>query len=152
MKIRQAFGPLRVSQAAPRGAVIYIGINDVWRQFDVPRMTEVHVGLEEYEQTYDSLLKRVRPSLKGLVLMTPHFVELNTKDPMRKRMDEYGAVVKRLARKHDAISVDLQAGFNRALKHVHPMSLAWDRVHPNQTGNMIIARAFLDAIGFDWLL
>ena len=28
---------------------IMIGINDVWRQFDSPKMTEDHVGLEEYE-------------------------------------------------------------------------------------------------------
>jgi lysophospholipase L1-like esterase len=84
------------------------------------------------------------------LLMTPHFIEPSRKDPMRKRMDEYGTVVKRLARKHNAIIVDVQAAFDRALKHMHPMALAWDRVHPNQTGHMIIAHALLDAVGFIW--
>ena len=36
------------------------------------------------------------------------------------------------------------------LAHVHSAALSWDRVHPNQTGHMVIARAFLDAIGFSW--
>jgi lysophospholipase L1-like esterase len=27
------------------------------------------------------------------------------------------------------------------------MSLAWDRVHPNLAGHMVIARAFLAAVG-----
>jgi len=29
-------------------------------------------------------------------------------------------------------------------------ALAWDRVHPNQTGHMILARTLLKAIGFAW--
>jgi MinD-like ATPase involved in chromosome partitioning or flagellar assembly len=73
------------------------------------------------------------PSLKGLILATPYFIESNLADPMRVRMDAYGAVVKKLAAKHDAILVDTQAGFDRMLKHMHPMALAWDRVHPNSS-------------------
>jgi lysophospholipase L1-like esterase len=46
--------------------------------------------------------------------------------------------------------VDTQAAFNRMLTAVHPMSLAWDRVHPNLTGHMVLARAFLNAIDFVW--
>lgn len=129
---------------------VMIGINDVWRQFDLPRQKEIHVGLEEYEQTLDELCAATRQQVSGLVLLTPYFIELNRKDAMRARMDQYGAAVKRLAKKHRAICVDTQAAFDRVLKHMHPMALAWDRVHPNQTGHTIIARAFLDAIGLQW--
>ena len=129
---------------------ICIGINDVWRQFDLPRMRETHVGLAEYERTCDALLRQTRPQLEGLVLLTPYFIEPNRRDPMRRRMEAYGAVVKKLARKHDAVLVDLQAAFDRVLRHQHPMALAWDRIHPNQTGHMVIARAFLSALGFKW--
>jgi lysophospholipase L1-like esterase len=125
---------------------VMIGINDVWRQFDLPRQPEIHVGLEEYESTLDELCAAARPQLKGLVLMTPYFIEPNRKDAMRARMDQYGAAVKRLAKRHRAILVDTQAAFDRVLKHIHPMALAWDRVHPNQIGHAIIARAFLDAV------
>ena len=129
---------------------VMIGTNDVWRQFDVPRLVEQHVLPDEYEANYRAILDQIRPSLKGLVLMTPFFVETNKQDAMRARMDEYGQIVKKLAEKYDAIFVDVQAAFDSVLKHVYSGSLAWDRVHPSQTGHMIIAKAFLNGVGFDW--
>jgi lysophospholipase L1-like esterase len=128
---------------------VMIGINDVWRQFDLPKMTD-HVLPDEYERTYDELLTQTRPTLKRLVLMTPYYIESNPKDAMRVRMCEYGAIVKKLAAKHDAIFVDTQAAIDRALTHLYPATLSWDRVHPIQPGHMILAKAFLDAVGFEW--
>jgi lysophospholipase L1-like esterase len=124
-----------------------IGINDVWRQFDCPLQTEIHVGLKEYEAALNDLVIRTKPALKGLVLMTPFFIESNRGDAMRECMDAYGAVVKKAAKAHGAICVDTQAAFNAYLKHAHSASLAWDRVHPNVTGHMILARAFLKGVG-----
>jgi lysophospholipase L1-like esterase len=69
---------------------------------------------------------------------------------MRKDMDAYGKVVERLAVEFDAVFVDVQAPFDGYLGHRPTQSLCGDRVHPNMTGHMIIARAFLTAIGFDW--
>jgi len=129
---------------------IMIGTNDVWRQFDMPLHPEVAVPPEEYEQTLDALVGTTRPLLKGLVLMTPFYAEPNQADSMRARMDQYGKIVLAVARKHGVIGVDTQAAFDRALKHQHSSYLAWDRVHPNQIGHMILARAFLDAVGFVW--
>lgn len=131
----------------PDWLAIMIGINDVWRQFDSPKMSEIHVGIEEYERTLEELITQTRPGLKGLFLATPYFIEPNRDDPMRRRMDAYGAVVKKLARKHDAVLVDTQAGFDGMLAHMHPMALAWDRVHPNSSGHALLAQCFLDAIG-----
>jgi lysophospholipase L1-like esterase len=85
--------------------------------------------------------------VKGLVLATPYVIEGNRTDPMRLRMDEYGAVVRELAAKHNALFIDTQAAFDAVLVHTHPMTLAWDRIHPNTTGHLILARAFLSAIG-----
>ena len=56
---------------------IDIGVNDVWRQFDLPRLPHVHVNLEEYAETYEALVAQTRPMLKGLILMTPHYLEPN---------------------------------------------------------------------------
>ncbi len=134
----------------PHWLSVMIGINDVWRQFDLPRQTEIHVLPEEYEATLEELVARTRPLLKGLLLVTPYFIEPNRQDPMRAQMDRYGAIVKKLAGKHDAILVDTQAAFDEVLRHCHPMALAWDRVHPNQAGHMVIARALLKAIDFAW--
>jgi lysophospholipase L1-like esterase len=130
----------------PDWLAIMIGINDVWRQFDGPLQKEWHVSLEEYATTLERLIQNTRPSLMGLVLMTPFFIEPNKSDPMRAMMDEYGAVVKRLATKYQAVFVDTQAAFDVVLQHSHAMGIAWDRVHPFLPGHMVIARAFVQAI------
>jgi lysophospholipase L1-like esterase len=129
---------------------ILIGINDVWRQFDARLQIEEHIGLDEYAQTMETLIRTTQPQLKGLVLMTPYFIEPNRADPMRAKMDEYGAVVRKLAERYQAILVDTQAAFDSVLAELHPMALAGDRIHPNLTGHMILARAFLKAVDYTW--
>jgi lysophospholipase L1-like esterase len=126
---------------------VMIGINDVWRQFDSPKRTELHVYAEEYESTLRALVTKTRPSLKGLVMMTPFYIEPNAADPMRAKMDQYGAIVKKIAGEVDAVFVDTQAAYNAALKHQYAGNLAWDRVHPGMTGHMILALAFLRGLG-----
>ena len=129
---------------------VMVGANDVWRQFDSPTRPEQAVPLEVYEETLHGLVSRTLPTVKTLVLLTPFYIEPNRSDPMRARMDEYGAVVKRLATHQGTLFVDTQAAFDAVLETYYPATLSWDRVHPNQTGHMIIARAFLKAIDFAW--
>lgn len=129
---------------------ILIGINDVWRQFDTRLQIEEHISLDEYTRTLETLIRTTQPQLKGLVLMTPYFIEPNRADPMRAKMDEYAAVVRKLAERYQAILVDTQAAFDSVLAELHPMALAGDRVHPNLTGHMILARAFLKAVDYTW--
>jgi len=126
---------------------IMIGINDVWRQFDLPRQTETHVSPDVYAETLEALVRETRPVLKNLVLMTPFFIEPCRRDPMRAQMDRYGKIVRDIARRHDALFVDTQAAFDQVLAHLPTASIAWDRVHPNMTGHWILARAFLAAVG-----
>ncbi len=134
----------------PDWVSIMIGINDVWRQFDLPRHKEIHVLPEAYRTAYEALLIRTKPQVKGMILLTPFFIEPQRGDAMRQRMDEYGAIVKELARRHGLPCIDTQAAFDRHTQLHHSGSIAWDRVHPNQTGHMILARAFLEGIGFSW--
>ncbi len=129
---------------------IMIGTNDVWRQFDSPLFPEAAVQPEEYERLLDTLVASTKPLVKGIVLMTPFYAEPSTTDAMRARMDQYGAIVLALAKKHGVIGVNTQTAFDRALKHQHSSNLSWDRVHPNAIGHMLLARAFLDAIGYVW--
>ena len=134
----------------PQWVACMIGTNDVWRQFDVPRMPEQGVPLAEYEQNLAGLVAKTRPLVKGLVLMTPFYLEPHKGDAMRAQMDRYGQVVKKLAAAHDAILVDTQSAFDRIMEHTYPAAIAWDRVHPNHIGTAVLARAFLHAVGFDW--
>ncbi len=129
---------------------IMIGINDVWRHFDSPLGTEEQVSLEEYASVLERLVQATRPRLKGLILMSPYFIEPSRVDPMRSMMDRYGRVVQRLAPQYQAVFVDTQAALDAALGCTDALSLAADRVHPNLTGHMILARTFLSAVGFSY--
>jgi lysophospholipase L1-like esterase len=139
-----------VTNRRPDWLSVMIGINDVWRQFDTPFIRDWHVLPDEYESTLRDLVRRTVPSVKGLVLMTPFYLEPNRSDAMRARMDEYGNIVRNIAKECGTLLVDTQAAFDKVLRHLYPGSLAWDRVHPTQAGHMVLARAFLDAVGFDW--
>ncbi len=130
---------------------IMIGTNDVWRQYDTPFVKEWHVYKPEYEATLRRLVSATKPLLSGgLVLMTPFYIESNENDAMRRTMDEYGAIVRRVADDSGALFVDTQAAFNEVLRELYAATLAWDRVHPTQAGHMVLARAFLNKIGFQW--
>ncbi len=139
-----------VLQQKPDWLSIMIGINDVWRQFDSPSQKERHVYPGEYAATLEELVASTLPAVKRLVLMTPYYIEPNKSDPMRARMDEYGAIVRETALRHNTLFVDTQAAFDAVTAHFYPASLAWDRVHPNHTGCMVIAHAFLNAVQFQW--
>jgi lysophospholipase L1-like esterase len=123
-----------------------IGINDVWRRFGTRAQFKEHVPLDEYASTLEELVRDTLPGLRGLVLMTPYYIEPDRSDPMRKMMDEYGAVMRDLAGRYGAVLVDTQAAFDKVLEKVGPETLADDKVHPNLTGHFVITLAFLRAI------
>lgn len=140
-----------VIDLAPDWLSIGIGINDVWWQFSVPHFPEKHILLDAYRQTLDELVTHTKPLLKGLILMTPYYIEPDRSEPVRALMDEYGAVVKEIAEKHQAVLVDTQAAFDDVLQVEHSSAIAMDRVHPNNlVGHMVLARAFVRAIGYEW--
>ena len=134
----------------PDWVSICIGINDVWRQFDSPAMADTHVMPEEYEANLEKMILAVKDSVKGIFLMTPYYMETNAEDGMRKRMDEYGAVCRKLAVKYGCVFIDLQETFNHYFRFRHSTYIAWDRIHPSLVGATIIAREFLKHCGFDY--
>lgn len=134
----------------PDWVSICIGINDVWRQFDTPAMTDAQVFPDEYESNVEQMITSVKGSVKGIFILSPYYMEPNREDAMRARMDEYVAICKRLAEKHGCIFVDFQQLYEDYCKVRHSTFIAWDRVHPNTVGATLMARAFLDKCGFDY--
>lgn len=128
---------------SPDWLSVMIGINDAWQQLSG---TARGVSVERYEDTYRTILQHPPLGLEGLVLMTPYVIEPDRSDPTREMMDQYGEVVRRLAGEFGAVFVDVQEAFDDYLVHRAATTLAADRIHPNQTGHMIIARAFLLAL------
>jgi lysophospholipase L1-like esterase len=129
---------------------IMIGTNDVWRQFDLPFIKDRHVYIEEYEETLEELIRKTRPLVDGLILMTPFYLETYEQDAMRNTMDKYGAIVRCLAEKYNCIFVNTQDAFNKVLAELYSAAIAWDRVHPNATGHMVLARAVLKELDFEY--
>lgn len=123
---------------------VMIGINDVWRFFDPQRKNEA-VPHAEYEATLDLLLAAARPRVSALVLLTPFYVEPNRDDPMRRRMDEFGAIVARLAPRHGARFLDTQAIIDRLLAQHPPTEIAHDLVHVGPLGHEAFAEAVVAA-------
>ena len=134
----------------PDWLVIKIGINDVWQHIDPTWGLDLHISVDEYEHTLDQLVGQIRPSLRGLILITPYYLETNRQQPMRGMMDEFGAAVGEVALRHNALFVNTQAAFDHVLQWLPAQHLAEDRVHVNLAGHMILARAFLKCIGFSW--
>jgi len=83
-----------------------------------------------------------------MILCTPYYLEPNRADAMRADMDRYGDVCRKLADEHGLILADFQAAFDKALRYIYPSTFTWDRIHPNMSGHMVMAKAFLEAVGF----
>ena len=134
----------------PDWVSVMIGVNDVWRQFDVPQLPDRAVQPEEYRATLGELVDRTQPLVKGLVLMTPVYWEPSEADAMSARVREYGRICREIAAEKDVLFCDSQAYADRVLAHCHSSYIAWDRVHPNIPGANVLAHALLDTLEFDW--
>ncbi len=134
----------------PENLLICIGINDVWRQFDTPLIYEDAVSPEEYEKNLIHIIESSKDFVKKLILVTPYYIEENGKDRMRARMDEYSAIVKKLAEKYGAVFVDMQSAWVKILKYYHSSYFTWDRIHPNSQGGMYMAKTILNKLDFDY--
>ena len=129
----------------PDWLIILIGINDVWRQFDRP-LDPNQVTSELFEKTYSKLLSDTCSSVSRFVLLSPYYIEVNTADPMRKKMDEYGMIVAKLAKEFDAVFVDLQGSFDHYLSYRPMESISDDQIHLTKVGHMKIATELFRAL------
>lgn len=134
----------------PDWVSICIGINDVWRQFDCPAIPDRHVYPEEYRSNVETMIRKVKDSVKGVFLLSPYIMEPNREDMMRARMDEYVQICRELAEKHGCVFIDFQKLYEDYCKIRHSCYIAWDRIHPNQVGSTLMAKEFLRHCDFDF--
>ena len=130
---------------SPNWLCIKIGINDVWRHFDM-LLSDDQVSIGVYEKTYRKLIETTIERIEKIILISPYYIEADKNNSMRKMMDKYGDVVKKLSVEYKLTYIDTQKAFDRYLVFKSYKTLAEDKVHPNQIGHMIIAKEFLKVI------
>lgn len=129
-----------VTRLQPQVVTVMIGINDVWHAFNRPHDRAAHVSENEYRANLREIARRTRPAVRTLVFVSPYYIESNREEPMRRQMDRFRLVMREEARRSGAAYIDIQDVFDRYVPiHYHPSFFAWDRVHPNLSGHMIIA-------------
>ncbi len=134
----------------PDWLCICIGINDVWRQFDTPAIISDQVMPDEYTDNLEKMIVSAKDFAKGIFIATPYYIEINSQDKMRKRMNEYVEICKVLAAKYNCRLVNFQEMYENYCCFQHSSRIAWDRVHPNQIGAVLMAREFLRQCDFDY--
>ncbi len=128
---------------------LLICANDVWRQFDSPCYPNSHIPPEKAEANVRKMIEMTVPKVKKMFVISPYYMEPLRDDPMRARMDEYGAFTKKLAEEYGCEYVDFQSMYDRYFKYRHTSSIAWDRIHPSRVGATLMAREFLSHCDFD---
>jgi lysophospholipase L1-like esterase len=86
-----------------------------------------------------------------MILISPIMMEANDENPMKQCVRVYAGIAKELAEKYNLIYVDVQSRIDAFLAEgMNEYILCSDRVHPNNKGHAIIAKAIMDALEVDW--
>ncbi len=140
----------------PDLVTISVGINDVWHGFqdnhpggDGPK----GIPLADFAKNVDVMVTKItQAGAKAVVLSTTVITE-DVKSSENKKLKAYNSALRKIAKDHDAIFVDLQKPFHNAIvmytdtSPAHVKVLTVDGVHLNPEGNRIMAKSILNALG-----
>jgi len=125
----------------PDVVVIWVGVNDVWHK-EKPR---TGTDPDKFEKFYGAIVRKLQARRIKVVLCTPMGIgERTAGNPQDEDLDKYAEIVRSLARKYESPLIDLRSAF-RAYNALHNKDnresgiLTYDRVHPNDEGNNLIA-------------
>lgn len=131
----------------PEWLFILIGVNDVWRFFEFDRHEAV--ALPEFEKVYRGILKDTLANTQSQVrLVSPFLAEPNPVDPFRAMLTDYQDAIDRLGEEFELPVIHLQPAFDWAMLSQPASFWTADRVHPTDTGHMLIALTILRTCGF----
>jgi lysophospholipase L1-like esterase len=132
---------------SPTVLSVSIGVNDVWRQLQDPA-NEEEVLLDEFEATYRKLLEQALDALQcRLLLCEATIIDESRASPHNAIIDQYNAVVAKLARDFGALLVPMNGAFWRAIKANPARQWTEDGVHPLTNGHMLMALTMYEALG-----
>lgn len=131
----------------PDWLFILIGVNDVWRFFEYDRSEAV--PLPEFEKIYRDIVSQAQAKTHSQIrLVSPFLGEANQADPFRQKLSDYQCVIDQLGEEFNLPVIHLQPAFDWAMLSQPSDFWTSDRVHPTDTGHMLIALTILRACGF----
>ncbi|MBI1371663.1 MAG: lysophospholipase [Phycisphaera sp.] len=125
---------------------ILIGVNDIGRG----------VSVEDYEKQYDKLLADTVAALPNvqLILGEPFGLPVGKVkgqwDTRREKLEQFRAVVEKLAAKYHAPVVHYQQVFDDACSRAPADYWIWDGVHPTYRGHQLMADAWVATLDAWW--
>lgn len=130
----------------PEVLTIMVGINDVWRQYDELFQVDEHVFIDEYKEKLEKIIEFSKEQGTRIIFMSPFLIEQNKEDKMKKNLEVYIDAARTISIDSGIEFIELQKVFEDYLisNDAYSMTLSADRVHPNLTGHMIIAKAWLN--------
>ncbi|MCS7252874.1 MAG: SGNH/GDSL hydrolase family protein [Armatimonadota bacterium] len=135
----------------PDWVSVLIGINDVHR---VLMNDHTAVPPERYEELYRQCLElTVERTNAQIVLMEPFYISTDTESnswrtKVLQMLSHYRAAVRQLAEEFKAVFVPLHELFREQLHYRHADAFCPEPVHPNAFGHLLIAHAWLIAMGW----
>ncbi len=132
----------------PNVVSILIGINDVSAFLN----GDAAFAAEQYETGYRSLLQQTQQQLPGvqLVLCEPFVLPVGQVkekwEAYSREVQQRQQIVKRLSTEHNAILVELQQPFTKALAKAPAEYWIWDGIHPMPAGHELMAREWIGQV------
>lgn len=133
---------------------ILMGVNDVWHELAIGN----GVATPKFEKIYTMLIEEVLealPDIKLMILEPYALPGAATEGVLEDGRDKYtvfrrdtedkAAACRRVAEKFSIPFVPLQAKLDEMQKAYGTESVSGDGVHPNVTGHLLIARAWMEA-------
>lgn len=127
----------------PDVVIIYVGINDVWHKASSGTGTD----LPKYIQFYKAMIKKFADKNIKVIVCTPSVIgERNDNSNQQDGdLNQYSKVIRGIADEFKLPVVDLRNAFATYLQKNNPKNeekgiLTTDRVHLNNTGNLLVAQ------------
>ena len=127
---------------------ILVGINDV----DALMHGDTNFTAEKFEEDYRQLLQQTKQQLPNtqLVLCEPFILRVGR---IKERWEEYEnemakrqKIVKQLSIEFNAIFIEFQNAFNKALAKALADYWIWDGIHPMPAGHELMAREWIQQV------
>jgi lysophospholipase L1-like esterase len=137
-----------VIQKKPALVTIDIGINDVWHRVKEPHSDEV---LKNYRANVTRMVETAQAAGIRVLLCTPTLIEENANSEGNRRLAMYCDAVRQIAAEKNCLLADLHTLFLQALARkpadTQGNAITGDGVHMNATGDWLMARGILKALG-----